>query len=840
MSIDTTKPVALLKSDGSLLQLNLASSVVTSLRASGQASDMTSRTFAFPDSTPLGATATFPANALQLKNEMLDFLYGFSTPRVSPYNTAPYAGSFPSSIGIEFGFAPPAGYIALITQQYGPRYPSEVCWLCCNAAITQFFFLDYVLLVYRPYDLANHGMPILINTALPGTTLFPGGGYIDSYFSPVGRSTSDGFPGDPAQVLPINNEYHAIPSAGPYTVTVAKSGSFYADVLVTNTNTIPLIPFQKVNSNPGTNQYSVSAGVYTFSSGNAGNGAYLSYTYKGSALAGSILPDDLTTALPYDQSSDGAPSNPSVFSWTFVDASPNTISSAIDDSLVQGIPVRSPGNGLYAVGNVGKILGGGTGARYRIVSISPLLAVLNDNGTGYANATGVATSPDTGSGSGLTLDITVVGANRNHPVTLANPDAPKVWDLVKGGYHDALSVAIPSGYPNAGKRYLVPMLKTSSADLAYGGPLTGTPPQTLSTPMMTAAADNPTLDAAVISAYGALPAGSMRGFGYSVEDNAWEMVNFSPSPGYGSCQPFYAVGGRVLYNFFTHSGSGDFYHDCRPSLLAGYTGGPGVQPPMPPGPCSTSRQSAETQSISDLANALSAAGVPTALLPAFANILASAITQSQITFPPDPQWVAPNITAALATAAVQAGATEALATAAPDLIAELQKTFGDAAFSQFKGTNMQTLFQTFFNSPGVALPSGFTVNGFKAITLATVPPMVVNIPVWNGTPTNDLGFINVPAGLSLPSPVPDPFGYLSWNPLNALWQYALPQGQNIWWYFDTNKSVPVESGWWVIPMPVYIPNSNPTPNPGPPPTGNFDGSTNLLTKNLLPWKPPCS
>jgi hypothetical protein len=72
-------------------------------------------------------------------------------------------------------------------------------------------------------------------------------------------------------------EAGTIPSASPYTVTVANSSTFADDEGVVYAATG--LPLTKVSSAPSTGQYSESAGVYTFSSADASKAVLTSYTY---------------------------------------------------------------------------------------------------------------------------------------------------------------------------------------------------------------------------------------------------------------------------------------------------------------------------------------------------------------------------------------------------------------------------------------------------------------------------------------------------------------------------------------------------------------------------------
>jgi hypothetical protein len=75
-------------------------------------------------------------------------------------------------------------------------------------------------------------------------------------------------------------EGHSVPGSGPFTVTVANSTVFVNDEGVWNANTGN--PMTRVSSVTASGQYSVSAGVYTFFSGDAGIPVQISYTYTDS------------------------------------------------------------------------------------------------------------------------------------------------------------------------------------------------------------------------------------------------------------------------------------------------------------------------------------------------------------------------------------------------------------------------------------------------------------------------------------------------------------------------------------------------------------------------------
>jgi len=80
------------------------------------------------------------------------------------------------------------------------------------------------------------------------------------------------------------NEAGAVPSASPYTCSTANSASFDADLGVVYAASG--LVMTRVASAPAVGQYSVSSGVYTFNSGDAGKAVLVSYSYL-QAVAGS-------------------------------------------------------------------------------------------------------------------------------------------------------------------------------------------------------------------------------------------------------------------------------------------------------------------------------------------------------------------------------------------------------------------------------------------------------------------------------------------------------------------------------------------------------------------------
>jgi hypothetical protein len=96
-----------------------------------------------------------------------------------------------------------------------------------------------------------------------------------------GRTINDMFFGqtlNPASgILAALLEPHSVPAVSTYTVTVTNSATFSADQGLFYADTgLPLV---KVASAPAAGQYSVSAGVYTFASADAGKAILFNYTY---------------------------------------------------------------------------------------------------------------------------------------------------------------------------------------------------------------------------------------------------------------------------------------------------------------------------------------------------------------------------------------------------------------------------------------------------------------------------------------------------------------------------------------------------------------------------------
>lgn len=72
-------------------------------------------------------------------------------------------------------------------------------------------------------------------------------------------------------------EAQSVPAATPYTVSVANAAAWQDDYGVVYAATG--LPLTKAASAPGTGQYSVASGVYSFNAADAGKGVLISYAY---------------------------------------------------------------------------------------------------------------------------------------------------------------------------------------------------------------------------------------------------------------------------------------------------------------------------------------------------------------------------------------------------------------------------------------------------------------------------------------------------------------------------------------------------------------------------------
>ena len=82
-------------------------------------------------------------------------------------------------------------------------------------------------------------------------------------------------------------EATSAPSASPYTYTTTYHTTFASDQGVVYAASG--LPLKQVSSNPSAGQYAVSAGVYTFASGDAGAAVLISYVYSVATGSESII-----------------------------------------------------------------------------------------------------------------------------------------------------------------------------------------------------------------------------------------------------------------------------------------------------------------------------------------------------------------------------------------------------------------------------------------------------------------------------------------------------------------------------------------------------------------------
>jgi len=73
------------------------------------------------------------------------------------------------------------------------------------------------------------------------------------------------------------SEVASVPAVSPFTVTTVNAANFLADEGVYYAGTG--LPLARVTGSPAAGQYAVSAGVYSFGSGDASAGVLISYTY---------------------------------------------------------------------------------------------------------------------------------------------------------------------------------------------------------------------------------------------------------------------------------------------------------------------------------------------------------------------------------------------------------------------------------------------------------------------------------------------------------------------------------------------------------------------------------
>lgn len=90
----------------------------------------------------------------------------------------------------------------------------------------------------------------------------------------------------PGMIRIAEAEAATVPATTTYTVTVANSANFDADLGVLYAETG--LPFMKVASAPTAGQYSVDGGVYTFAVGDASKAVLITYAYKAASTGQTI------------------------------------------------------------------------------------------------------------------------------------------------------------------------------------------------------------------------------------------------------------------------------------------------------------------------------------------------------------------------------------------------------------------------------------------------------------------------------------------------------------------------------------------------------------------------
>jgi hypothetical protein len=113
------------------------------------------------------------------------------------------------------------------------------------------------------------------------------------------------------QLILAQGEAHAVPASSPFTATVTNSASFDTDLGVVFATTG--LPLQKVTSPAAIGQYSVSAGTYTFFSGDGGAAVLITYAFTSSSggqkltVVNQTIGSNPTFQLDYSTSLNGKP-----------------------------------------------------------------------------------------------------------------------------------------------------------------------------------------------------------------------------------------------------------------------------------------------------------------------------------------------------------------------------------------------------------------------------------------------------------------------------------------------------------------------------------------------------
>lgn len=161
---------------------------------------------------------------------------------------------------------------------------------------------------------------------------------------------------NPGQKLWAYNEAGSVPSAAPYTYAAANAANFDDDLgVVYAASGLALI---KVSSAPAVGQYSVAAGVYTFSSGDAGKALLVSYSYtQTSGGSRAVISNKVMGAAPTFQI-DFYQSNPNVAGaqWSLrlynCVSSKLSIASKMQDFAIPELDFEALANSANAIGEI--------------------------------------------------------------------------------------------------------------------------------------------------------------------------------------------------------------------------------------------------------------------------------------------------------------------------------------------------------------------------------------------------------------------------------------------------------------------------------------------------------
>jgi subtilisin family serine protease len=128
---------------------------------------------------------------------------------------------------------------------------------------------------FRSFDVAKHGTHVAGTAAGNGSQ--SGNCHLSNTYVGVAPEVSLII----VKSQPDPYEYAIIPAAAPYTVTLRNAGAWVANIWVAYLNSFT--GFRLVTANPKESEFTVSAGVYTFNSADAGKAILISYADNASA-----------------------------------------------------------------------------------------------------------------------------------------------------------------------------------------------------------------------------------------------------------------------------------------------------------------------------------------------------------------------------------------------------------------------------------------------------------------------------------------------------------------------------------------------------------------------------